>query len=160
MTEKRHHRALLAGASAVLGVLVGGFLGMYVGLWLASQSFTSPALDILEGLSRLLEALPYVLFGAFLGAVVGWLVLPSLLGAVVKWQRVWLAFGVQVVVGIALWLTGAFIGSVLDIGAIGAWVFVVLVIMGPPAAGRWFVERGHSQTVPTDLGPPSSPGST
>ena len=163
MTERRPHRPLLAGASAVLGVLVGGILGVYVGFWLGSQRSGPPEsesafLRILEALEGLLEALPYVLFGALLGAVLGWLVLPSLIGFVMKWPKVWLALAVQVLAGIALWLTGALIGSVLDFGAIGSWAFVVLVIMGPPAAGRWLVERSRPQSVPPDDGLQSSPG--
>lgn len=158
MTERRPHRPLLAGASAALGVLVGGVLGVSVGFWLATQGSRSPGSEsasvrLLEGLGELLGALPHVLIGGFLGTFLGWLVLPLLLGSVMKWPKVWLALGVQVVVGIALWLTGAFIASVLDLGAIGWWAFVILVIMGPPAGGRWFVERGHPQTVPTDDGP-------
>jgi hypothetical protein len=74
-----------------------------------------------------------------------------------KWPKVWLGLGVQVVVGIALWLTAAFLGSFLDAGAIGAWVLVVLLVLGPPTAGRWFVDRRHLQTVQTDEMPPSGP---
>lgn len=163
MTERRPHRPLLAGASAALGALVGGVLGVYVGFWLAMQGSGPPGsegafLRLLEGLGELLEALPHILLGAVLGTVLGWLVLPALLGSVMKWPKVWLALGVQVVVGVAVWLTGAFIGSILDLGAIASWAFVILVIMGPPAAGRWFVDRGHPQTVPTDDGPQSNPG--
>lgn len=158
--ERRLQRSVVAGASAVLGVLVGGILGIYVGFWLASQRSGSPESEgvLLQALEGLFSAFPYILLGGVLGAVLGWLVLPSLLGSVMRWPKVWIALGVQVVVGIALWLIGAFIGSAFDIGAIGWWVFVVLVIVGPPAAGRWFVERSHSQTVPTDGGPQSSPG--
>lgn len=160
MMERRTYRPLLAGASAALGVLGGGILGVYGGFWLASQRAGSPEWEstFLQILQGLFDALPYVLLGALLGAVLGWLIVPSLLGSVMKWPKVWLALGIQVVVVIALWLTGVLIGSVLDIGAIGAWVFVALVIMGPPTAGRWFVERSHPQTVPTDHGPQSSPG--
>jgi hypothetical protein len=161
MTVRRLRRPLFAGLSAALGVLVGGgFLGLYGGSLLALQNFDSSGSEnaLLQLLELLVEAAPYVWLGALLGAVLGWLVLPSLLGSVMKWPKVWFAFGVQVVVGIALWLTGAFIASVLDVGAVGSWVFVLLVIMGPPAAGRWFVGRSHSQTVPTDDIPQTSPG--
>lgn len=156
---RRTYRPVLAGASAALGVLTGGFLGVYLGFWLASQRSGSPEWEstFLQILQGLFDALPHVLFGALLGAVLGWLVVPSLLGSVKKWPKVWLAVGVQVVIGIALWLIGAFIGSDLDMGPIGAWAFVILVIMGPPAAGRWLVERRHPQTVPTDDGPQPSP---
>lgn len=145
MTDRQPHRPLLAGASAALGVLVGGFLGVYVGFWLASQRSGSQEWEsaFLQFLQGLFDAFPYVLFGALLGAVLGWLVVPSLLGSVMKWPKVWLALGVQVVAGVAVWLAGAFVGSFLDLGAIGAWAFVVLVIVGPPAAGRWFVERSR-----------------
>lgn len=165
MTERRPHRPLLAGASAALGVFVGGVLGVFIGFWLASQGSGSRGsegvfLRILEGLGELLGAFPYALLGGALGAVLGWLVLPSLLGSVMKWPKVWLALGVQVVVGIALWLTVALIGSVVDIGAIGSWVFTVLVVMGPPAGGRWFVEQRHPKKVPTDDGPRSSTDSS
>ena len=157
MTERRSHRPLLAGASAGLGVLVGGILGVYGGFWLASRNPGSRESEslVLQILEELVEAIPEVWFGALLGAPLGWLVLPVLLGSAMKWPKVSLGLGMQVVGGISLWLTGAFVMSVLDIGAIGAWPFVVLVILGPPAVGRWFVERNHRQT---DERPQSSPG--
>jgi len=151
VTDRRPRRPLLAAASAAGGSVVGGILGVYGGFWLASRRIGSPRSEnvvfrILEGL---VEAVPYVWLGALLGAVLGWLVLPAVLGSVMKWPKIWLALGVQVIVGIAVWLTSAYIASVLDVGAI-SWVFVVLMIVGPPAAGRWFVDRGQPQIVPTD----------
>ena len=160
MADRRPHRPLLVGASAAVGVLVGGILGISGGFWLAARNPGSPGSESVVGhiLERLVVAVPYVWLGALLGAVVGWMVLPALFGSAMKWPKVWLGLGVQVVVGLALWLTGAFFASVLDIGAIGSWVFVVLVVVGPPAAGRWFVDRRYPQTVPTDDVLQSGPG--
>lgn len=92
-----------------------------------------------------------------MGALLGWIVAPPVVGFIAKWPKVWLALGVQVVAGIALWLTVGYLATVLDVGGIGAWLFVALVILGPPAAGRWFVERDQPQATPTEDVP--QPGS-
>jgi hypothetical protein len=161
MTERRLHRPLLVSASAALGVLVGGVCGVYGGFWLGLQGSDPPesesAFDAtLEALERLVEAIPSIWLGALVGAILGWLVTPSLVGFVMKWPKVWLVLALQVLAGIALWLTAALIGSVLDFGAIGAWAFVVLMITGPSATGRWLIERRRPDTVPRDDGLQSS----
>jgi hypothetical protein len=130
-----------------------------IGFWLSSQLADSSQFDnaffqVLEGFGR---AVPYVWTGALFGALLGWIVAPAVVGLITKWPKVWLALGVQVVAGIALWLTVAFLATVLDVGVIGAWLFVALVTLGPPAAGRWFVERDQPQATPTDDVPQPSP---
>lgn len=152
MTDRRPHRPLVAVASAAVGALVGGILGIQGGFWLASRHSNGPASGFsLFGILKVLtEALPYVWLGGLLGAALGWLVLPALLGTSMRWPKLWLGLGVQVVLGVALWLTGAFIASFLDTGAIASWLFVLLAVTGPPATGRWFADRRVQQTVPTD----------
>lgn len=159
MTSDRRQRPLLAGVSAAIGVLAGGLLGILIGFWLSSQFADSSQFD--NAFSQVLEAfgraIPYLWAGALLGALLGWIAAPLVVGLIAKWPKVWLALGVQVVTGIASWLAVAFLATVLDVGVIGAWLFVALVILGPPAAGRRFVERDQSQPTPTDDVP--QPGS-
>lgn len=147
------HRPLLAGGSAALGVLVGGFLGLNFGLWFSDLS-GSPGSDstFFEALGELFEVISYVWAGTLIGALLCWLATPLLLGLAKKWPKNWLALGVQVVVGIALWLIIAFMATALDLGGIGL-LLVGLVILGSPAAGRWFVERSYSQAIPTTTTP-------
>jgi hypothetical protein len=160
MTVRSRRRTLLAGGSAALGVLVGGFLGVNAGLWLSSQVSDAPASDnlIAQGLEVLVEVTPYAWAGALIGALLGWLVAPFLVGIATKWPKIWLALGVQIVVGVAAWVAVAFIATVADVG-IGALLLVGVVILGPPAVGRWFVEHKNPRAIPTDDVPLFGPDS-
>lgn len=151
MTVGRSRRPLIAGAFAGVGVLLGGLLGFFGGWWLSSLSSGSPDSESVftQFAEGLVGAVPYLWLGTLVGAALGWLIAPPLIGSLRAWPKVWSALGVQVVAGIALWLALAFIASTLDIGAIGAWTFVFLVIIGPPAAGRWLADRGRPEGIQT-----------